>query len=115
MPRTAISVQRIGLTGLAPAYTAMPGTGANNGISFSNDGETFLEVINTGTGAATLTLDATGMLAGIALSDQTANVANGGVAHHIGPFPPEAFGGTVGVDSSLAVGVTCAAIRLPRP
>lgn len=114
MTRLVIATQAPTLTGLVPTMTAVPATGANNGVSFANDGSTLLMVINDGASASVPTLDATGMVGGVALTDPVGSVTNDGVPEIYGPFDREAFGGTVGVDFSLATGVTVAAIRVPR-
>lgn len=113
MSRTAASVQEVVITGLAATLAAVPGTGANNGITFSGDG-TILAVKNAGAGSCTLTLDATAYVDGIALSDQTPACTNDSTVRYYGPFGPAAFGGTVGVDFSLATGVTYAVLHLPH-
>lgn len=115
MPRTDKAPERTTLAGLAPTMTAMPATGANNGLTLtSNTGDQLLAVKNAGVSVATLTFDATGSVAGIAIADQTASCANDSVERFYGPFPPEVFGGSLGCDSSLATGVTVGWITLPR-
>lgn len=114
MARTAITPANSTIAGLAPTMTTMPGTGANNGITFTNDGDTLLIVVNAGAGSATLTLDATASFGGVALTDPTEAVANDSVPNIFGPFDPSIFGSTVAVDSSLATGVTVTAVRIPR-
>lgn len=114
MARTTLAVQSTSISGLATAMTAVPGTGANNGVSFPNDGQTVLMVINAGTVATIPTLDATGSVGGVALADPTGSVANDSIPEFYGPFDRQAFGGTVGIDFSAATGVTVAAIRVPR-
>lgn len=114
MARTTLTVQSTSLSGLAPTMTTVPGAGANNGVSFPNDGTTVLMVINAGTGATVPTLDAVGSLGGVALTDPTGSVANDSIPEFYGPFDRQAFGGTVGVDFSVATSVTVAAIRVPR-
>lgn len=114
MARTTITAQSTVLTGLLPTLTTVPGTGANNGVSFTNDGDTVLMVINNGAGATVPTLDATGSIGGVILADPTGSVANDGIPEFYGPFDRQAFGGTMGVDFSLATGVTVAALRVAR-
>lgn len=118
MARTTRTPQNVTLSGLAPTYTA-PALGSNNGIQFANDGSTTIRVKNasgTGTVPVTLTFDAVGYVAGIAISDQTVTCANDDVVREYGPFPPEVFGGSVGVDFD-AQGtpvITVAVVRQPR-
>jgi hypothetical protein len=114
MARTTIAPQETTLAGLNATMTAAPATGANNGVQFTNDGDTILVVTNGGGSPSVLTLDATGSLAGVALTDTTPSVPAGGT-RYFGPFDMQAFGGTVGVDFSVITTVTCAAIRVPRP
>lgn len=113
MARVALTPQATSLAGLTATMTAAPATGANNGISFTNDGDTILRVTNGGAGATVLTLDATGSLGGVGLIDQTPSVP-AGATMDFGPFPREAFGSPVGVDFSVITSVTVAAIRVPR-
>lgn len=111
MARTAATVQDVTLTGLNPTFTAVPGAGASNGITFDS-ANTILIVTTAGT-ITTLTLDATGTVDGVALADSTpANPATG--TRYYGPFGAGAFSGTVGVDFSSATNATYAVIRLPR-
>lgn len=48
-----LTVQNIGLTGLAPTYTSASG----GGDTFLNNGKTFLHVKNAGASAVTVTID----------------------------------------------------------
>lgn len=115
MARTNKAAESTTLAGLAPTMTTMPATGANNGFTLTgNTGDQELIVKNAGVGAATLTFDATGRVAGIAISDQTASCANDSVVRHYGPFPPEVFGSSVGVDSDVATGVTVGWVTVAR-
>jgi hypothetical protein len=113
MARTAAAAtQDITQAGLNPVMTAAPNAGAGNGITFGSSGNEFLIVTTSGT-VATLTLDATGRIDGVALADPTVTLPATGT-RYIGPFGPGAFGGSVGVDFSVITGVTYAVVRLPR-
>lgn len=111
MARTPATVQEIVITGLAATLAAVPGTGANNGITFPGDGA-ILAVKNAGAGACVITEDATAYVDSIALADQAPSCANDSVVRYYGPFGPAAFGGTVGIDFGLATGVTYAVLHL---
>lgn len=115
MPRTALTVREPSLTGTILTQTAVPGTGANNGVSFDNDGKTVLVVINGGAGATVPTLDATTTVSGVAFTDPVGSVANDSIPEVYGPFDRAVFGSTVGVDFSVATGVTVCALRVNRP
>lgn len=114
MARTSATIQPLVPGGLKLTMTAFPTTGANNGIKFANDGNTCVLFVNAGAGAATLTEDATGTIAGIGLTDPTFSVSNDSVPHVVGPFDRQAYGGTVGIDSSLATGLTFAVFQISR-
>lgn len=111
MPRVAATVQDVTLAGLNPTFTAVPGAGANNGITFDS-ANTILIVTTAGT-VITLTLDATGTVDGVALTDSAPAMPATGT-RYFGPFGAGAFSGTVGVDFSVTTGGTYAVIRLPR-
>jgi len=114
MAVTPLTVLEPALGGTVLTQTTPTGTGLSNGVTFANDGQTFIEIINAGAGACTPTFDATGTLGGVALTDPTGTVANDSVPKVFGPFDRAAFGATVTVGFSLATGVTCCAFRLPR-
>lgn len=112
MPRTALTVQNISLSGLAPSYAAADATNGNN---FANDGSVFLHVKNTGAGACTVTIQTPGKVAGVDIAEVTLSVPATSGDKMIGPFDPTVFNqsdGTVNVDWSTGTGVTAAAIKL---
>jgi hypothetical protein len=92
----AIGVQVITRSGVTPSLGAV----VEEGDSFANDGNTFVEILNSsGANAYTVTFDANGSYKGVALQDVEVSIpANGNKL--VGPFPIEAFGSTVGVTYS---------------
>lgn len=114
MARTALTVQNVALTGLAVSYVA-----ANaDGHAVANDGNVALHVKNTGGGACTVTVTATGKMAGVSLVNPAVSVPATTGDRMIGPFDTTEFNqmdGSVYVDYSTTSGVTVAAIRLPKP
>lgn len=113
MARTALTVQNIALAGLTPAYSAGD---AVNFHEFINDGNTMLQVKNTGGGACTVTIYTPAKVAGVDIADITVVVGATTGDKMIGPFPTHVFnqsGGLVNVDISTATGVTLGAFRLP--
>lgn len=82
MARTALTVQTIVQTGITPTYVA-----ANtDGHSFVNNGNTFLEIINSHTSATmTATVVHPGTIDGLAVADQAVSIA-GGSTKRLGPF-----------------------------
>lgn len=114
MAVTPLTVFDPALSGTVITMTTPTGTGLPNGVSFANDGQTVFMVISAAAGATVPTFDATGTLGGVQLTDPTGSVANDSVPKVFGPFDRSAFGSTVAVGFSVATGVTCAAIRMPR-
>jgi hypothetical protein len=111
MARTTVTPQDVTLAGTNLTMTAVPGTGANNGIQFDSS-NTILVVTTTGT-LTTLTIDATGSVDGVSLADSTPATPATGTRYY-GPFGAGAFSGTVGVDFSSTTGATYGVLRLPR-
>lgn len=112
MARTALTVQTISRSGIAPSYASGD---AANGHQFSNNGKTFLHVKNGGGSSITVTIQTPGSVDGLAVADRTVTVANG-AEKMIGPFPTTTYnqsGGLVYVDLSADTSVTLAAFYLP--
>lgn len=109
MPRTALSVQQMDISGLEPAYTA-----ANaDGHSVANNGEMFLHVKNAAVTNITVTL--------VSIPDPWGRVGDravvvpAGKERMIGPIPPLLFNqadGTVNVNFTAVTSVTIAAVRV---
>lgn len=115
MAVTPISTFDPSLAGTVLTQTTPSGTGLANGVSFTNDGQTCLLAIFGGTGTTVPTLDATGSLGNVALTDPTETaIANDSVPVLIGPFDRAAFGSTMTVGFSVATGLKVSAIRMPR-
>lgn len=113
MARTTLAPQDLSLAGLNPTYSAVPAAGANNGVTIVNDGNVFLHVKNGNASSTVVTLDATGAVDGVPLTDPTISVPASGELM-IGPFGQGAFSGSVAADFSVSTTVTVAAVRLPR-
>lgn len=110
MPRTALTVQSLGLNGQLNA--TMTAADATNGMAFVNDGQTVLVVRNTDASAKTVTVKSVPDEWGRS-GDVTCVVAASGVGI-LGPFTPAIFNqsdGTINVDFSASTGVTVAASK----
>jgi hypothetical protein len=111
MARQVESVQSIVRAGLEPTYAAGD---AVNHHEFTNDGETFIIVINAGGGSINVTIDAIKLVDGEAVSDRVVAVP-AGETRFIGPFPTDIYNqptGEVHFDLSGATSVTVAAVQL---
>jgi len=102
VPRVAIPVTQIAKEGVAPAGFT-PGDAANDHVIEGNDGLLFLEAVNTGAGAQTITVETPGNVSGLAVADLAVSVP-AGATRLIGPFPPATFnqGGSSDVYVTLA-------------
>jgi hypothetical protein len=81
MARTSLSVQTIEQAGITPTFVA-----ANtDGVSVVNNGNTYIEVINSHTQAHTVTVDHPGTVDGLAVADLTISVT-AAQTRKIGPF-----------------------------
>lgn len=110
MARTVLSVQPIVRTGLTPSFTSS----ASAGMSFPNDGRTFIEVKNTSGSAATVSIDVPGTVDDLAVTDRTVSVGATTGDKMIGPFPTSVYNqadGSVYVDFSHVTSLTIAALR----
>lgn len=97
----------------------LPGLAAANvdGYAIPNNGKVWLHVKNSHTSSWVVTItSAARPISGLALTDVTVTVVNGGVEQLIGPFPPDIFNdaaGRINVTFSGITALTFAAFRLP--
>lgn len=111
MARTALTVQQIARSGLAPSYTAANAAGH----SVQNNGRVFLHVKNAGGSICNVTIETPGTVDGLAVADRTVAVAATTGDAMIGPFPENVYDqadGTINVDFDQVTSVTVAALRL---
>jgi len=109
MARQTLAVQQISLAGIEPTLD----TGHADGHAFSNDGRTFIRVVNGAT-AVDVTVPTTQTVQGFAVADHTVTVPEN-ESRDIGPFPVGLFNqsdNTVHVDFDDESNVTIAALRL---
>lgn len=102
-----------GAGGLVPTYTSL---GSNTGVTFSNDGKSWLEVVTTGT-TTTVTEKIGKKLQNQTVNSPTTNVAATTPAPvKFGPYPSD-FNlpgtNTVELDFSSSTGVSVALFHLP--
>lgn len=84
---TALTVQPIVIAGITPTYAVADATGN----LFLNDGDTYLEVINSsGANTYTLTFTTPATYGGVAVTEITATVGTS-VTRKIGPFSPKVY------------------------
>lgn len=100
-----ITVQKITLSGLDPAFVAADAAGD----SFANDGKTVLHVKNGSAGAITVTINSERACSFGFDHDAEVSVPAGG-ERVIGPFYPSRFGTTVTTSYSAVASVTVAAV-----
>jgi hypothetical protein len=113
MARIPLTVQTVNRSGVAETFSA-----ANtDGHWVANDGRTWLEVINGGGGAVTVSVQTPGTVDSLAVSERQVSVPAGG-RRKIGPWPPSLYNqvagdiGTIYVDYSGVSSVTVAAFGL---
>jgi len=102
-----------GVGGYVPTYTSL---GSNTGLTFTNDGKSWVEVVTTGT-ATTVTEKVGRKVQNQTVTSPTTNVAATTPAPvKFGPYPSD-FNQpgtqTVELDFSSSVGVSVALFRLP--
>jgi hypothetical protein len=105
-------VQELSRAGITPTYNA--GT-VTDGDGFTNDGVTFIHVLNTG-GSTTLTIQTPGTVDGLAITDRTVTIPATTGTKLIGPFPVDKYNqsdGKVYLDWSQVTGITFAVVRMP--
>jgi len=111
MARTALTVQTINRSGIAPAYTAAP----VDGHSIQNSGLEFLHVKNAHTASINVTFQTPGTVDGQAVADRVVVVPNA-TERMIGPFAPGDYNqpGTaeLWIDFSVVTAITVAAFRI---
>lgn len=110
MPRTALTVQSLGLNGQLNA--TMTNADAANGMSFLNDGQTMLVVRNADASAKTVTVKSVPDEWNRS-GDVVCVVSASGIGI-FGPFTPAVFNqpdGTINVDFSAATSTTIAAAK----
>lgn len=113
MAVTVLTVQNIAQAGIVPSYVAI--TDLADGVSFVNDGRTYLEVVKGGTGAVEITVNSVEPCSQGFDHDTVVSVAQG-VTKRIGPFPVSRFNNTSGNVTALTdtvTDVTIGAFRLP--
>lgn len=111
MARVVLAPQTVLRTGLTPAYTAAPATGANNGNTIVNAGKMMLHVKNGGGSPCNVTVDTPGTVDSLAVADRVVAVPAGG-ERMIGPFPIATYnqtGGFIAVDYDFITSVTVGA------
>ena len=114
MARTNLTVQEIELEGLAPSFEAFNA----DGEMITNDGQTFIEVKNTGD-EKTITVVTPLEVSGLAVTDLTVTIPATTGDKMIGPFPRAHFNqqsgddkGKVYINVSDETAVTIAAFKL---
>lgn len=110
MARQSVSVQQIVKTGLEAAYT----NAHADGHEFSNDGRTFMHVVNGDGADKTITIQTPQTVGGLAVADLAVTVT-AGEERMIGPFRKSLFdqaNGKVYVDFSATTNVTAAYLKL---
>ena len=109
MTRSALTVQQLVNTGLAPSYGAFDAAG----MYFVNDGNVMLHIKNSGTIKA-LTIATPAKVAGLDIAEDIVSIPATTGDKMIGPFDPSVFNqdaGVVYIDVDSATGVTVAAVR----
>jgi hypothetical protein len=104
-----------GVLNLNTTASATPGTGAGNGVQFSNTLGSFLVVNQAGTTASTLTVVVGSTLLGQAVTSFSASIPGVVGVYVIGPFHSAldlAGTGLVAIDFSSATGLTVGAVTL---
>lgn len=112
MPRTALTVQTISLTGLTPAFVAGD---AVNHHEFLNDGNAYLEVKNTSGSPVNVTIQTPAKMGGMDVTDLVVSIPATSGDKRIGPFSTRTFnqsGGLVYVDLASSSGITIGAFHL---
>ena len=109
--RTTVTPQTLVRAGITPTYNAATVT---QGDGFSNDGFTFIHVLNTGV-QSVLTIQTPGTLDGQAVADRTVTIPATTGTKMIGPFPPDQYNQSddqVYLDWSSVSGVSFAVVRM---
>jgi hypothetical protein len=111
--RIPLTVQTVNRNGVAETFVA-----ANtDGHWVTNDGRTWLEVVNGSGGAVTVSVQTPGTVDSLAVSERQVSIP-AGARRKLGPWPPNFYNqaagdiGTIYVDYSGASSVTVAAFSL---
>lgn len=96
-----LATQTISQTGIVPTKNAVSASD-----TFTNDGKTFLHVVNGNGSTLTVTVVSSGTQDGLAISDQTYTLATT-TEKVMGPFTTNTFGTTTTVTFDLTTSVTC--------
>lgn len=113
MSRTTVVPQELSRAGITPTYNAATAT---DGDAFTNDGHTFVQVLNASGAPITLTIQTPNTVDGLAITDRTVSVPATTGNKMIGPFPPAIYNqsnGQVYLDWSSATSVTFAVVHMP--
>lgn len=111
--RTVVTPQELSRAGITPTYNAAT---ASDGDAFSNDGHTFVQVLNAAGAPINLTIQTPGTVDGLAVTDRVVAVPATTGNKMIGPFPTAMYNqsnGQVYLDWSSAASVTFAVVRVP--
>lgn len=112
MADTTLSVEKMGINGLAATYNAMS---TANTYFARNGGRLFLHFKKSGAGDADVTIVATKSVLGLSVEDLVVTVPASTGDVMIGPFPPGVFNNGDG-DISFTVdedtGLTCAVVEI---
>ena len=106
----ATTVQQLARAGVAPAYAAA----AADENQFSNDGRTFIHILNVGA-EMTATFQTPGLMDGLAIGERIVTIPLTTGNKMVGPFPPDMYNqstGVVYVDWSRESDVTFAVVRM---
>lgn len=112
MADQTLTVQDVSVasSGLTPAYTTV---NTSDNYFAQNNGRIFLHVKNATGGAATLTVESTATVGGLAVADLTATIPATTGDKMIGPFPQGIYNDSQGrIKATCNVAVTIAAVRV---
>ena len=102
-----LSVQKISLNGMTPAYNAA----AVGGDSFINNGRTFLSVRNSGASSMNVTIDSKA-LSNFGTDVNILVTIPAGVEKQIGSFEPTRFNDEVGITTMTYSSITSVTVLL---
>jgi hypothetical protein len=112
MGRTTVVPQALSRAGITPTYNAATDT---DGDGFSNDGRTFIQVLNTNGATRTLTIAIPVTVDGCAVAGKALTIPATTGNKYIGPFPPDIYNqsnGQVYLNWSAVADVTFAVVRM---
>lgn len=96
-----LATQTISQSGITPTKNAVSASD-----TFTNDGKTFLHVVNGNAGTLTIGVVTSGTKDGLAIADQPYTLLTG-TEKVMGPFPTDTFGTTVTITFDVTTSVTC--------